>query len=149
MVSLFKFPGGIRISHVMALPLLSLSVSLWDYFEQQCLLNWMELEKGTRECQSVLLSTVRHLHAFKAKLILQDLAHFAILNTRNIYKRQWEKSIPLCWTDLINLYLHFPTAFYWEIYERRSPLCPFTPGIHSSSPLKRWMLYRGPVFPFH
>lgn len=48
----------------------------------------MELERGTRECLSILLPTVRYLHVFKAKLILQDLAHFATLSTRKMYEKQ-------------------------------------------------------------
>lgn len=32
------FPGGIRLSHVVALPPLSLSGSLWEYFDQEGLL---------------------------------------------------------------------------------------------------------------
>jgi len=41
----------------------------------------MELERGSRECHSMLLSTVSNHHAFNVKLIVQDLAtllHFVL-----------------------------------------------------------------------
>lgn len=52
-----------------------LSVSLCECFDQQGLLNQMDVEEGTH-----------------CKELIAD--HFATLNSRNRYERQKEKSIP-------------------------------------------------------